>query len=48
MFESYTASAERTLIGPIGWRDGGARRAVEPLDLLAALAAESESRATNC
>ena len=45
MFESYTASAERTLIRA----DRLARRrgagAIEPLDLLAALAAEPESRA---
>ena len=45
MFESYTASAGRTLIRA----DRLARRrgstAIEPLDLLASLAAESESRA---
>ena len=45
MFESYTAGAERTLnrAGRLARRRGAS--AIEPLDLLASLAAESESRA---
>ncbi len=45
MFESFTASAERTLkrAGRLARRRGAA--VVEPLDLLAGLSAESESRA---
>jgi thiamine-phosphate pyrophosphorylase len=45
MLESYTAGAERTLnrAGRLARRRGAS--AIEPLDLLASLAAESESRA---
>ncbi len=45
MFESYTASAERTLIRADRLARSRGAGATEPLDVLAALAAEPESRA---
>jgi thiamine-phosphate pyrophosphorylase len=45
MFESYTASAGRTLMRADRLAQRRGSKAVEPLDLLAALIAESESRA---
>ena len=45
MFESFTASAERALKRAELLAKRRDARSVEPLDLLAALAAESESRA---